>query len=71
MNTNDLKTLGWDKYFEGHFQPYTADGYVAGRIASEYKHFYCVYSESGKVLGEGCDTRLWTEETYQWLETGW
>ena len=52
MNTNGLKTLGWDKYFEGHFQPYSADGYVAGRVASEYKHFYCVYSESGKVLGE-------------------
>ena len=52
MNTNDLKTLGWDKFFEAHFQPYAVDGYAAGRVASEYKHFYCVYSESGKVLGE-------------------
>ena len=39
MNTNDLKTLGWDKFFEAHFQPYAADGYAAGRVASEYKHF--------------------------------
>jgi len=52
MNINDLKTLGWDQFFEGHFQPYAANGYVAGRVASECKHFYYVYSESGKVLGE-------------------
>ena len=52
MNINDLKTLGWDKFFESHFEPYAANGYAAGRVASEYKHFYCVYSESGKVLGE-------------------
>lgn len=52
MNTNDLKSLGWDEFFERHFQPYAANGYAAGRVASEYKHFYCVYSESGKVLGE-------------------
>ena len=51
MDTNDLKTLGWDKFFEGHFQPY-ANSYAAGRVASEYKHFYYVYSESGKMLGE-------------------
>jgi ribosome biogenesis GTPase len=52
MNINNLKLLGWDQFFEGHFQPYAASGYAAGRVASEYKHFCCVYSESGKVLGE-------------------
>jgi len=49
---NNLETLGWDKFFESHFEPYAANGYAPGRVASEYKHFYCVYSESGKALGE-------------------
>ena len=52
MEINNLKNLGWDKFFENHFQAYAANGYAAGRVASEYKHFYCVFSESGKVLGE-------------------
>ena len=52
MNCNDLKTLGWDESFERHFQPYAANGYASGRVASEYKHFYHVYTEAGKVLGE-------------------
>lgn len=52
MNINNLEALGWDKFFERDFQPYASNGYAAGRVASEYKHLYCVYSESGKVLGE-------------------
>ena len=52
MNIDDLKNLGWDEFFESHFQPYAANGYASGRVASEYKHFYRVYGESGKVLGE-------------------
>src|SRR5688500_1677870 len=50
--TMNLKNLGWDNFFESHFQPYAVNGYAAGRVASEAKHFYCVYTESGKVLGE-------------------
>lgn len=52
MNINNLSTLGWNEFFENHFQPYAADGYAAGRIALEYKHLYRVYSEWGEVLGE-------------------
>lgn len=52
MNIKNLNILGWDEFFERHFQPYAADGYASGRVASEYKHFYRVYSESGKVLAE-------------------
>ena len=53
MNINDLKTLmGWDEFFERNSQPYAANGYAFGRVVSEYKNFYSVYSESGKVLGE-------------------
>ena len=52
MNIDNLKKLGWDEFFESHFQPYAANGYACGRVASEYKHSYGVFSESGKVLGE-------------------
>jgi ribosome biogenesis GTPase len=52
VNINNLKNLGWDEFFERHFQPYAANGYAPGRVASEHKHFYGVYSESGEVLGE-------------------
>ena len=52
MNINNLEILGWDKFFERHFQPYATDGYAAGRVALEYKHSYYVYTESGQVLGE-------------------
>jgi ribosome biogenesis GTPase / thiamine phosphate phosphatase len=34
------------------FQTYAGNGYAAGRVASEYKHHHCVYSESGKVFGK-------------------
>jgi ribosome biogenesis GTPase len=52
MHSNNLETLGWDEFFERHFQPYAANGFTAGRVASEYKNSYLVYSESGKVFGE-------------------
>lgn len=52
MNINNLKNVGWDEFFERHFQPYAANGYIPGRVVSEYKRFYCVYSESAKVLGQ-------------------
>ena len=52
MNINNLQNIGWDEFFARHFQSYAANGYAPGRVASEYKHFYGVYRESGKVLGE-------------------
>lgn len=48
----NLKKLGWNEFFDSHFQPYAANGYACGRVASEHKHSYGVFSESGKVLGE-------------------
>jgi len=47
-----MNTLGWDEFFANHFQSYAADGYAAGRVALEYKHFYRIYSEWGELLGE-------------------
>jgi ribosome biogenesis GTPase len=47
-----MNNLGWDEFFVNHFQSYAADGYAAGRVALEYKHFYRIYSEWGEVLGE-------------------
>ena len=52
MSINSLTTFGWGEFFEGHFQPYAANGYATGRVALKHKHFYRIYSESGEVLGE-------------------
>ena len=49
---NSLRTFGWNEFFENHFQTYAANGYAAGRVALEYKHFYRIYTEWGEVLGE-------------------
>ena len=47
-----LTTFGWNEFFENHFQTSAANGYAAGRVALEYKHFYRIYTEWGEVLGE-------------------
>jgi ribosome biogenesis GTPase len=52
MSKNDLTALGWDEFFEDHFQSYAANGYAAGRVAIEYRHCFRLYSEPGEVLGE-------------------
>ena len=49
---NSLTTFGWNEFFDNHFQTYAANGYAAGRVALEYKHFYRIYTERGEVLGE-------------------
>ena len=49
---NRLTTFGWNEFFESNFQPYAANGYAAGRVAVEFKHFYRIYSEAGEVRGE-------------------
>jgi ribosome biogenesis GTPase / thiamine phosphate phosphatase len=52
MNVTDLTTLGWDEVFEANFKSYEANGYTAGRVALEHKHFLRVYTQYGEVLAE-------------------
>lgn len=46
----DLTSLGWDNHFAEHFRPYEEQGFLAGRVASEYKHVYRLYTERGELL---------------------
>jgi ribosome biogenesis GTPase / thiamine phosphate phosphatase len=52
MNVTDLTSLGWDEFFEANFKSYAANGYSAGRVALEHKHFFRVYTHYGDVLAE-------------------
>jgi ribosome biogenesis GTPase len=45
----DLARLGWNYFFEAHFNEIRADGCVPARIAQEHKHRYLVYCEHGEL----------------------
>ncbi len=44
-----LAELGWDKYFEEQFAPWSQDGLVPGRVAVQHRGAYGVYT--GQVQG--------------------
>lgn len=46
----NLESLGWNSFFAEHFLPYVGQGHTVGRIASEHKDIYRVYTESGELL---------------------
>jgi ribosome biogenesis GTPase / thiamine phosphate phosphatase len=48
----DLKTLGWNPFFEKEFEPYKSQGYEAGRVALEYQGIYRVFTDGGETLAE-------------------
>lgn len=49
---HDLKTLGWDSFFEKEFEPFKSEGYGVGRVALEHKGGYRLYTESGEIPAE-------------------
>ncbi len=49
---HDLKTLGWDSFFEKEFEPFKNAGYEVGRVALEHKGGYRLYTESGELPAE-------------------
>ena len=48
----DLKTLGWNSFFENAFEPYKEQGYEVGRVALEYQGIYRVFTDGGELLAE-------------------
>jgi len=44
----NLDELGWDNFFEEHFSSFHKKGLMPGRIVSEEKTFFLLYSESGE-----------------------
>ncbi|HJQ67693.1 MAG TPA: ribosome small subunit-dependent GTPase A [Blastocatellia bacterium] len=49
---HDLKTLGWDSFFEKEFEPFKNEGYHVGRVALEHKGGYRLYTENGEMPAE-------------------
>lgn len=48
----DLKTLGWNSFFENEFEPYKEEGCKVGRVALEHKGAYRIYTDSGELVAE-------------------
>lgn len=52
MNLTNLKQYGWDEFFEKQFEPFSKEGYTAGRVAIENKSNYALYTEAGELTAE-------------------
>jgi len=48
----NLNRYGWNQEFERHFANYREQGYSAGRVVAEYKHYYKIVTAEGEWLGE-------------------
>jgi ribosome biogenesis GTPase len=48
----NLKELGWDSFFETHFEPHRDKGFSPARIALEERNLYVAYSELGELTGK-------------------
>lgn len=47
-----LNLLGWNKFFEKQFEQYKTSGFKAGRIITEQKERYIIFTEYGEFQGE-------------------
>lgn len=45
----NLKDLGWNPFFESHFERFRDQGLVPARIAQEHKDLYFIYSQHGEL----------------------
>ena len=48
----DLNRLGWNPFFEAHFEPFRNRDFIPARIALEHKRAYLVYGEHGELSAE-------------------
>jgi len=46
----DLRDLGWDAYFEQHFEEHAARGLTSARVTLEHQHIYTVQTTAGELL---------------------
>lgn len=45
----DIKSFGWDQYFENEFKKISAEGLIPGRIIADYGHRVRVITEYGEI----------------------
>lgn len=48
----NLEELGWEPFFEKHFEPYKEKGFSPARIAVKQGNVYVAYSEIGELTGK-------------------
>ena len=47
-----LEKLGWNTYFQKHFEPYLDKGFCAARVITQHKGNYIICSEKGSFNGK-------------------
>jgi ribosome biogenesis GTPase / thiamine phosphate phosphatase len=47
-----LQDLGWDPYFEAHFEPYNKDEFIPARVAVQHRGAFVVLTQAGEVAAE-------------------
>lgn len=50
----NLTHFGWNDYFESQYEHYKDKGYDIGRVYTEHKHIYRIYTTNGEMLAEVC-----------------
>jgi ribosome biogenesis GTPase len=45
----NFEIFGWHSFFAEHFEPYANDGYTAGRVATQHKSYYVLYTAHGEL----------------------
>ena len=48
----NLKALGWNSFYAQEFATYATDGHAVGRVISEQKNYYRLYTEHGEKLAQ-------------------
>lgn len=48
----NLDWLGWNSFFANNLPSYWQQGYTVGRVVTEHKNTYLLYTESGELLAE-------------------
>jgi ribosome biogenesis GTPase / thiamine phosphate phosphatase len=48
----ELRKIGWDNYFEERFKEYGDKGFYPGRISSEHRNLYKIFTEKGEMTGD-------------------
>lgn len=48
----DLETLGWNSFFQQHFEPFQSQNLIPARIAREHKNIYVIYTEGGQLTAK-------------------
>ncbi len=58
----ELKSLGWNEFFQNQFDEFEKQGFFPARIAVENKNNYLVYTQFGEAFGEVSGKLLFDSE---------